>query len=97
VAFFRETTCAAVGDFAATEGMSAMGDPFAMRDDDCWECIIRELRKSKHDALANDLRAALDSPIRQDAMSTFQVKNPEYQLRIAPAAQACLFEGKCRW
>ena len=74
-----------------------MGDPFEMRDDACWECIIRELRKAKHEALANDLRAVLESPTRQDALATFQVKNPEYQLRVAPAAELCRFEGKCRW
>jgi len=74
-----------------------MRDPFEMRADDCWACIIRELRKAKHEALANDLRAALESPTRQDAMATFQAKHPEYQLRIVPAAELCRFEGTCRW
>jgi hypothetical protein len=74
-----------------------MSDPFEMRDDDCWECIIQELRKANHEALAHDLRAALESPTRQDAMATFQAMNPDYQLRIAPAAEICRFEGTCRW
>jgi hypothetical protein len=74
-----------------------MGDPLGMRDDACWECIIRELRKSNQDALANDLRAALDSPIRKHAMSTFEIMNSGWQLSIDPAAQTCRFEGKCQW
>ena len=74
-----------------------MGDPFELRDDDCWECIIRELRKANQEVLANDLRVVLESPTRQDAMATFHAKHPDYQLRIVPAAELCRFAGTCRW
>jgi hypothetical protein len=97
VALFLETTGAAFGDVAPTEEMSAMDDLLEMRDDDCWACIIRELRKANHEALANDLRTALDSPTDQDAMATFQAKHPDYQLRTAPVAELCRFAGTCRW
>jgi hypothetical protein len=73
-----------------------MGDPLGLRDDDCWECIIRELRKANQVALANDLRAALDSPIREHDLSTFEVLNAGWELSIDPAVQTCQFEGKCQ-
>jgi hypothetical protein len=97
VALFLETPGAAGGDVAPTEGMSAMGDPLELRDDACWACIIRKLRKANHEVLAQDLRAVLESPTRQDAMATFQARNPDYQVRTAPAAETCRFAGRCRW
>ena len=97
MALFLKTTCTACGDVAPTEGMSAMGDLLELRDDACWACIIRELRKANHEVLAQDLRAVLESPTHQDAMATFQAKHPDYQLRIVPAAELCRFEGTCRW
>jgi hypothetical protein len=73
-----------------------MGDPVRLRDDACWRCIIEELRKAHEPALADTLRAALDSPSPQQAFSTFATQNPEYQLTIIPAAETCRFLGRCQ-
>ena len=73
-----------------------MGDPFGMRDDSYWECIIRELRKSNHAEIADRLQDALKSPLRRNALSLFETMNPGHRMHIDPAAQTCRFEGKCR-
>jgi hypothetical protein len=77
--------------------MGTMGDPFGLRDDDCWKCIIEELRKANQSAIADQLQAALDSPIRRHELDVFENLNPGYQLYIDPAVQICRFEGRCQW
>src|SRR5687767_12918006 len=81
------------GDFAPTERTSTMGDPFGMRDDACWECIIRELRKSNHADVADRLQEALKSPFPKNALSLVDTMNPGHRLSIDPAAQTCRFKG----
>jgi hypothetical protein len=74
-----------------------MGDPFGLRDDACWECIIRELRKANQSELADELQEALNNPLRQDQRAFFENMNPAARMSIDPAASTCRHEGKCQW
>ena len=73
-----------------------MGDPFRMRDDACWECIILELRGSGEPELADELQDAVDSPLRQQELSAVASRHPDADKKMEPAAQTCRSEGKCR-
>jgi hypothetical protein len=74
-----------------------MGDPFRFRDDSCWECIIKELRASKHPDAADALRAALDSPMRDQALRTYEAIHRADRLLVDNAAKTCRIHGTCRW
>ena len=73
-----------------------MRDPFGMRDEERWECIIRELRNSGEPALADELQDAVDSPLRQQELSAFAIRNPDAHMKMEPATQTCRFARKCR-
>jgi hypothetical protein len=73
-----------------------MGDPFRFRDDSCWECIVKELRESKHSDAADALQAALDSPMRDRALRTFEMVHRGHSLLVDNAATTCRIRGKCR-
>lgn len=72
-----------------------MGDPFGFRDDACWKCIVRELRKSGHTGAAEDLQAALDNPFPETALRVFDAK-PQHRLDVDAAERTCRFRGECR-
>jgi hypothetical protein len=74
-----------------------MGDPFGMRDDDCWTCIVRELRKSNDADAANGIQDALDDPFPNRALSLFETLNSHHRMAIDAAAQTCQLEGTCQW
>ena len=86
-----------VSDVGGRNGeASTMRDPFGMRDDECWECIIQELRKSGEPDLADELQDAVDSPLRRQELSAVAMRHPDGGMKMEPAAQTCRFEGKCR-
>jgi hypothetical protein len=73
-----------------------MGDPVGLRGDECWRCIIEELRKAKHADAANGLRDALDAPPRDRALRLFETMNPHFSGALDHAAQTCQLALRCQ-
>jgi hypothetical protein len=73
-----------------------MRDPFEMRDDECWECIILELRNSGEPDLADELQDAVDSPLRQQELAAVAMRHPDADRKLEPVVQTCRTAGKCR-
>ena len=69
-------------------------DPFTLRDEDCWECIAEELVKIDAD-LANELREALDDPMRDLPHSAFALFTTSYHVQIEMAASGCQAQLRC--
>jgi hypothetical protein len=72
-------------------------DPFGIRDEACWKCIVSELRKSSHTEVADRLQAALDHSFAEQELRTYDRMYPGDSMFIDPAAQTCKFAGTCRW
>ena len=73
-----------------------MGDPFGPRGDECWRCIIEELRKANHADVANELQDALDAPRRDRAHRLFASMTPHLSGAIDQAAQTCQLALRCQ-
>jgi hypothetical protein len=69
-------------------------DPFTLRDDDCWDCIVGELGNSDAD-LAEQLREALDDPLRNLPLSTLAMFTTTYRVQIDMAASGCRAQLRC--
>jgi hypothetical protein len=69
-------------------------DPFTLRDDACWECIVDELEFA-HPDIAKRLRDALQEPLREQALRTLDQPHPGDRLLIEMAARACQRRFRC--
>ena len=71
-----------------------MSGPFTVRDNACWECIVEEL-ESSHPDIAKRLRDALQEPVREQALMTFEQPHPGDRLLIEMAARTCKHQFRC--
>jgi hypothetical protein len=69
-------------------------DPFTLRDDDCWECIAEEMAATDPD-LAQQLRDALNDPMRNHRGSALALFTTTYHVQIDMAARSCLAQLRC--
>ena len=71
-----------------------MSDPFKVRDDACWDCIVEKL-ESSHAGIARRLRDALQEPVREQALATFEQPHPGDRLLVEMAARTCNHQFRC--
>lgn len=69
-------------------------DPFTLRDDECWQCIAEQLEGTDAD-LAEQLREALDDPMRNLPLSALAMFTTSYRVQINMAATHCRALLRC--